>query len=87
MNSTCKLINMTVPCDKNVSIKEMEKKSRYKDLEIEIKRMWNMKTEVVPIVIVALGTIRKGMEDNIRRVSDSSKDMLAKNCKDPSQST
>ena len=59
---------MTVPCDKNVSIKEMEKKSKYKDIEIEIQRMWKMKTEVIPIVIGALGTIRKGMEDNILTV-------------------
>ena len=30
-----------------------------------------MKTEVIPIVIGALGTIRKGMEDNIRSVSEN----------------
>ena len=71
VNSTCKLIDMTVPCDKNVSIKEMEKKSKYQDLEIEIQRMWKMKTKVIPIVIGALGTIRKGMEDNIRSVSEN----------------
>ena len=69
VNSTCKLIDMTVPCDKNVSSKEIEKKSNYKDLEIEIQRMWNMKTEVISIVIGALGTIKKGMENNIRNVS------------------
>ena len=62
---------MTVPCDKNVSSKEIEKKSNYKDLEIEIQRMWNMKTEVIPIVIGALGTIKKGMENNIRNVSEA----------------
>jgi len=43
MNSTCKLIDMTVPCDKNVSSKEIEKKSKYKNLEIEIQRMWKRK--------------------------------------------
>ena len=59
MNSTCKLIGITVPCDKNVSIKEMEKKNKYKNLEIEIQRMWKMKTEIIPAVIGALGTIRK----------------------------
>ena len=60
---------MTVPCDKNVSSKEIEKKSKYKDLEIEIQRMWKMKTEVILIVIGALGTIKNGMENNIRNVS------------------
>ena len=28
VNSTCKLINMPVPSDKNVALKEVEKKSR-----------------------------------------------------------
>ena len=69
MNSSCKLIDMTVPCDKNVSCKEIERKSKYKDLEIETQRMWKMKTEVIPIVIGALGTIKKVMENTIRNVS------------------
>ena len=69
VNSTCKLIDMSIPCDKNVSTKEMEKKNKYKDLEIEIQRMWKMKTVVIPVVIGALGTITKGMENNISNVS------------------
>jgi len=36
VNSTCRLTDTTVPCDKNVSSKEIEKKSKYRDLEIEI---------------------------------------------------
>ena len=71
VNSICKLIDMTVPCDKNVSSKEIENKSKYKDLEIEIQRMWKMKTEVIPIVIGALGTIKIGMVNNIRNVSEN----------------
>ena len=69
MNSTCKLIDMTVPCDKNVSSKEIEKKSKCKNLEIEIQRMWKMKTEVIPILIGALDIIKKGVDNNIRNVS------------------
>ena len=62
VNSTCKLIDMTVPCDKNVSIKEMEKKSKYQDLEIEIQRMWKMKTKVIHFSVsenLNLQTIQK----------------------------
>ena len=29
-----------------------------------------MKTEVIPVVIGVLGTIKKGMEENIKRVSE-----------------
>ena len=37
VNSTCKLIDMTVPSDRNIALKEIEKKSKYKDLELEIQ--------------------------------------------------
>ena len=66
VNSTCKLI----PSDRNIAPKEIEKKSKYKDLELEIKRMWQMKTEVIPVVVGALGTIRKGIVENIKGVSE-----------------
>ena len=39
VNSTCKLIDMTVPTDRNSALKEIEKKSKYKDLELGIQRM------------------------------------------------
>ena len=81
VNSTCKLIDMNVSCDKNVLSKEIEKKSKYKDLEIEIQRMWKIKTEVIPIVIGALGTTKKGMENNIRNISENmNKNSLQKTC-------
>ena len=30
--------------------------------------MWQMKTEVIPVVVGALGTIKKGMVENINSV-------------------
>ena len=69
VNSTCKLIDMTVPPDRNITLKEIKKKSKYKDLELEIQRMWHMKTIVIPVVVGALGTVKKGMVENIKKVS------------------
>ena len=37
VNSTCKLIDMTVSSDRNIALKEIEKKSKFKDLEVEIQ--------------------------------------------------
>ena len=70
MNSTCKLIDMSIPSHRNIALKEIEKKSKYKDLELEIQRLWQMKTEVIPVVVGALGTIKKGMVEKIKRVSE-----------------
>ena len=65
VNSTCKLIDMTVPSDRNIALKEIDK-----DLELEIQRMWHMKTIVIPVVVGALGTVKKGMVENIKKVSE-----------------
>ena len=59
---------MTVPLDANTSVKTTEKLSKYKELEIEIDRMWGLKTTTVPVVIGALGTIKKGMESYINKI-------------------
>ena len=42
-------------------MKESEKKDKYLDLARELKKLWNMKVTIVPIVIYALGTITKGL--------------------------
>ena len=70
VRSTCNLIDMTVPSDRNIELKEVEKKSKYKykDLELEIQGMWQMKTAVIPVVV--RGTVKKGMVENMRKVSE-----------------
>lgn len=64
----CLLIEITVPDDGNIITKENEKLNKYKDLEIEIQRMWHTKAKTVPIVIGALGVIRKGIEKYLEQI-------------------
>jgi len=45
---------MTVPSERNIALKEIEKKSKYKALELEIHRMWHVKT-MIPVVVGAPG--------------------------------
>ena len=65
---SCMLIDMAVPSDRNTSVKVAEKLSKYKDLEIEITRMWGMKTQTVPGVSGALGAIKKGIDQQISKL-------------------
>jgi hypothetical protein len=53
------LIDVAIPGDRSVIKKEAEKILKYEDLTIEIQRMWNVKTNVIPVIIWATGTISK----------------------------
>ena len=44
-----------------MNLEESEKKDKYLDLAREIKKLWNMKVRIVPIMIGAFGTITKGL--------------------------
>ena len=44
-----------------INLKECEKKDKYLDLARELKKLWNMKVTIVPIVIGTFGTITKGL--------------------------
>ena len=57
---TCMLIDMAIP--------RAEKLSMYKDLEIEITKMWGLKTITVPVVMGALGIVKKGIEKHTEKI-------------------
>ena len=64
----CTLIDVAIPSDKNTCTKVSEKLSKYRDLEIEITRTWEMKTEIIPVVVGSLGVIKKCSEKFIRGI-------------------
>ena len=51
------LIDVAISGDRNVIKKEAEKILKYKDLTVEIERMWNVKTKVIPVITGATGTV------------------------------
>ena len=59
---------MTITLDSNTSVKTREKLNKYKDLEIEDEGMWGLKTTTVPVVMGALGTIKKDMENYTNKI-------------------
>jgi hypothetical protein len=65
---TCMLIDVAIAGDRNVIKKEAEKILKYKDLTIEIQCMWNIKTNVIPVIIGATGTISKSFRKYLSNV-------------------
>ena len=48
--------------------KEAEKILKYKDLTIEIQRMWKVKIRVIPVIIGATGIISKSFRKYISNI-------------------
>jgi hypothetical protein len=63
------LIDGAKPGDRNVTKKETEKVLKYKDLLIEIQRMWNVTAEVVPVIIGVNTTISKSLRQYLSNIT------------------
>ena len=57
----CKIVDFAVPADHRIKLKECAKRDKYLDLAKELKKLWNMKVTIIPIVIGAFGTVTKGL--------------------------
>ena len=52
------LVDFSIPYDTNIVEKTAEKLTKYKELEIELQKCWDLtETRTVPIIIGALGTV------------------------------
>jgi len=65
---TCMLIDVAISGDRIVIKKEAEKILKYKDLTIEIQRMWNVKPKMIPVIIGATGTITKSFRKYVSNI-------------------
>ena len=62
------LIDVEISGDRNVIKLEAKKILKYKDLTIEIQRMWNVKTKVIPVITGATGTISKSFRKYVSNI-------------------
>ena len=58
---TCRIVDLAVPADHRVKLKENKKKSQYLNFARKLIKLWNMKVAIIPIVIGALGKAAKGL--------------------------
>ena len=61
-------IDVEISGDRNVIKKEADKILKYKYLTIEVQRMWNVKTKVIPVIIGATGTISKSFRKYVSNI-------------------
>jgi len=62
------LIDVAISGDRNVINNEAEKILKYKYLTIEIQHIWNVKTNVIPAIIGATGTISKSFRKYVSNI-------------------
>ena len=63
-------VDFSVPYDMNIVLKTAEKLVKYKDLEIEIQKCWNLKEiSTVPVVVGALGTVSTDHKQYLKTLS------------------
>ncbi len=54
-------MDFALPTDHWVKLKEAKDRDKNLDLAWELKKLWNMKVAIIPIVISAFGTVTEGL--------------------------
>ena len=58
------LVDITIPVDKRIELKEQKKVANYSELRREVKKIWNLsQVAIFPVVIGVLGVSSKRLKD------------------------
>jgi hypothetical protein len=71
------LIDVAISGDRNVIKKDAEKILKYKDLTIEIQRMWNVKTKVISVITGATGAISESFKKYVSNIPGNHKVVIS----------
>ena len=63
----CKIIDIAVPGDQNIKVKELEIITKYQDLRLQLQELWDVKATVIPIVVGALGIVSEELENHLKK--------------------
>ena len=63
----CLIIDVACPVDNNLILKKNKKLDNYSELRLEIARMWDKETLIVPIMIGALRSVPNDVECNLKK--------------------
>ena len=62
------IIDAACPVDDNLILKRNEKLDNYSELRLEIARMWDQETLIIPIIIGPLGSIPSDLKCNMKKL-------------------
>ena len=62
------IIEVAIPENRTVGEKEDEQVEKYQDLAREVGKVWGVRTEAIPVVLGALGSIPRRLKDNLRTI-------------------
>ena len=65
-DKSCQIIDVAFPEDGWVSENEDKKVEKYQDLAREVRTMWDVRTEVILVVVGALGSLPMNLENNLK---------------------
>ena len=69
----CLIINFAIHYDTRVDDKEVEQIEKYSDLARELRKVWNRKVILVPLVVGALGTPVKELQKRLKTTGSDTK--------------
>ena len=58
-------MDFAVSAAHEVKLKESEKRDKFQDLARELKKWWNIRMTVLPIVMCSLGTVTEGLVNEL----------------------
>ena len=64
----CKIIDFAVPGDSRIEEKEKDKIEKYQDLGRELQKIWNVKVNIIPLVVGSLGAIPKQFGNRLKQI-------------------
>ena len=63
-----RIIDFAVPEDSDIEEKEKHKIEKYRDLERELQKIWNVKVKIIPLVAGSLGAILKQFGNRLKQI-------------------
>ena len=66
----CKIIDLAVPGDQNIKVKELEEITKYQDLRLQVQKLWDVKATGIPIVVGVLGTASEKLGNHLKNYSN-----------------